>query len=81
MRGCQFRISPQYVRRMLTGMGKFTERLKSVLRHDDWSEVPDKQISRWEGEGGLVLPASKWRKRATRRSRTQDTRRDDGEGA
>lgn len=61
-------------------MGKFTEKLKSVLTHHDPSDVPDKQIHRWEGEGGAVY-TPKPRRRFTRRSRTGDKPVDGGNAA
>lgn len=39
-------------------MGKFTEKLKSVITQRNSPKVPDKQMSRWEGEGGAVPPPS-----------------------
>lgn len=45
---------------MDAGAPKFdqlTEKVKStLLQHDSW-HVPDKQIHRWEGEGGAEHPA------------------------
>lgn len=51
-------------------MGKFTEKLKSVFVHRDSSVIPDKQIDRWEGEGGSMLPTPKSSQRPTDRDRT-----------
>ena len=54
-------------------MGKFTEKLKSVLMHHELSEIPAKQIDRWEDEGGFVPPRTrKPRRRYSRRKRTGD---------
>lgn len=36
-------------------MSKLTDNVKSVLVRHDCSHVPDKQIHRWEGEGGAVF--------------------------
>jgi hypothetical protein len=51
-------------------MGKFTEKLKSVIMHHRLSDIPAKQVHRWEGEGGAV--AAERPRRDTRRSRTGD---------
>ena len=54
-------------------MGKFTEKLKSVLMHHELSDIPAKQIDRWEDEGGFAPPPTrKPRRRFTRRKRTGD---------
>jgi hypothetical protein len=37
-------------------MDKFTEKLNSVLMHHELSDIPAKQIHRWEGEGGFIPP-------------------------
>lgn len=58
--------------RGIPGMGKFTEKLKSVLMHHELSDIPAKQIHRWEGEGGFVPPEHKPRRKFTRRGRTSD---------
>ncbi|OMC19851.1 hypothetical protein A5736_12950 [Mycobacterium sp. SP-6446] len=56
--------------RGVPGMGKFTEKLKSVLMHHELSDIPAKQIHRWEDEGGFIPPERKPRRAFTRRSRT-----------
>lgn len=53
--------------RKVRGMGKFTEKLKSVLTQQDPSEVPDKQLHRWEGEGGAVYTPKPLRRFTRRR--------------
>ncbi|MGH3559730.1 MAG: hypothetical protein ACRDTK_19915 [Mycobacterium sp.] len=53
-------------------MGKFTEKVKSVLMHHELSDVPAKQIDRWEDEGGFVPPTPKPPRRYIRRSRRGD---------
>ena len=50
-------------------MGKFSEKLKSVLMHDDLSDIPAKQIHRWENEGGAIPPTPKRPRRYIRRRR------------
>ena len=50
-------------------MGKFSEKLKSVLMHDDLSDIPAKQIHRWEDEGGAIPPTPKRPRRYIRRRR------------
>ena len=50
-------------------MGKFSEKLKSVLMHDDLSDIPAKQIHRWEDEGGAIPPRPKRARRYIRRRR------------
>jgi transcription elongation GreA/GreB family factor len=42
--------------RSVDGMGKFTEKLKSVLMHHELSDIPAKHVDRWEDEGGFVAP-------------------------
>jgi hypothetical protein len=37
-------------------MDKSTEKLNSVLMHHELSDIPAKQIHRWEGEGGFIPP-------------------------
>lgn len=59
-------------RRRVTGMGKFTEKLKSVLMHHELSDIPAKQIHRWEDEGGALSRLPKRPRRFTRRSRSGD---------
>lgn len=39
-------------------MDTFNETLKSVLMHHELSDVPAKQIHRWEGEGGFIPPST-----------------------
>jgi anti-anti-sigma factor len=58
--------------RRVPDMGIFTEKLKSVLMHHELSDIPAKQIHRWEGEGGFIPPEHKPRRRFARRSRTSD---------
>lgn len=55
--------------RRVFGMGKFSEKLKSVLMHDDLSDIPAKQIHRWEDEGGAIAPSPKRPRRYIRRRR------------
>lgn len=44
-------------RRSIPKLDQLTEKVKStLLQHDSW-HVPDKQIHRWEGEGGAEHPA------------------------
>ena len=64
--------------RKVASMGKLTEKLKSVLMHHDLSDIPAKQIHRWEGEGGAVPPTPEPPRRDTRRSRTGDKPVDGG---
>jgi anti-anti-sigma factor len=42
--------------RGVPAMGKSTEKLNSVLMHHELSDIPAKQIHRWEGEGGFIPP-------------------------
>lgn len=42
--------------RRVADMGKFTDRRKSVLMHHELSDIPAKQVDRWEDEGGFVAP-------------------------
>ncbi len=39
-------------------MDKFTATLKSELMHHELSDIPAKQIHRWEGEGGFIPPST-----------------------
>lgn len=54
-------------RRRVTDMGKFSQKLKSMLMHDDLSDIPGKQIHRWENEGGAIQPTPKQPRRYIRR--------------
>lgn len=40
-----------------TELDKLAGTVKSVLMQHDSSYIPDKQIHRWEGEGGAEHPA------------------------
>lgn len=60
-------------------MGKFTEKLKSVLMHHELSDIPAKQVHRWEDEGGYVPPATEARRRYGRRRRKNDKPADGGD--
>lgn len=44
-------------RRGVPKLDGLTEKVKSVLMQHDSAYVPDKQIHRWEGEGGAQCPA------------------------
>ncbi|OBF91142.1 hypothetical protein A5791_15365 [Mycobacterium sp. 852002-51163_SCH5372311] len=50
----QLRPDSQAWSRKVLGMDKLTDRLKSILTQHVPSNVPDKQINRWEGEGGAL---------------------------
>jgi hypothetical protein len=63
-------------------VGKFTEKLKSVLMHHELSDIPAKQVDRWEDEGGFVPPPTrKLRQKFTRRKPTGDKPVEDGNEA
>lgn len=63
--------------RRVAGMGKIAEKLKAALVQHNSAGIPDKQINRWEGEGGAVyMPRP--RRRSIRRRRTGDTPVDGG---
>jgi len=59
-------------------MGKLTDKLKSVLMHHQLSDIPAKQVDRWEDEGGFVPPTLKPPGRYTRRRRPSDKPVDGG---
>ncbi|MGE2815871.1 hypothetical protein ACQI5H_12085 [Mycobacterium heidelbergense] len=44
----------------------------AVLMHHELSDIPAKQIHRWEGEGGFIPPEHDTRGSFTRRSRIRD---------
>lgn len=44
-------------RRGVPKLDGLTKKVKTVLMQHDSAYVPDKQIHRWEGEGGAQCPA------------------------
>lgn len=59
-------------------MGKFTQKLNSVLMHYELSDIPAKQIHRWEDEGGATSPTPKRPRRYIRRRRPDNEPVDGG---
>lgn len=53
-------------------MSKFTEKLKSVLMHHELSDIPAKQIHRWEDDGGAIPSTRKPFRRLIHRRRPGD---------
>ena len=49
-----------------------TDTYTRQLVHHELSDIPAKQIHRWEGEGGFIPPEHNPRQRFTRRRRTSD---------
>lgn len=45
-------MMPSTARRSVPKRGELTDKVKSMLMQHDSLHIPDKQIHRWEGEGG-----------------------------
>jgi hypothetical protein len=55
-------MMPSTARRSAPKRGELTDKVKSMLMQHDSLHIPDKQIHRWEGEGGAeCLPRPRQR--------------------